>query len=759
MSSGTSRRSVRVGAVLVGAGLLVYTVTAAVPPLDNNDIWIHLTTGRLIVEEVSVPRSDRYSFTAAGNRYVAHEWLAAAVYAMAERAAGDSGVVVVAKVIPTVVIVAMLFGIVAVTRVPWGLALPVLVLTLTVLRYRILARPELLALPILLAMVALLWRDRESARSGGHSRAVFWLVPLEGLWANLHGSFPLGIALVLVFALAETARRLLASRDRRAHRVRVVGVAGALAAAFWLASLEPRAFGVAAAVTVVVFAGLFAADGIRPLFDDARAAASDPLRLIGLAAGMTVVAAINPLGTEIYAFPFEFTASENTITRVVNEWKPLLGSQHLDRSLHLMSYWAFLGFACAAVAIAAWRGRLGRLEVGLLLAFGLLPLRHVRWMAWFAIVVTPPLLVMLAAARHPAGPSDRSDRVVRVVAFGLAGCGLVFVGLAIATAARTDPDPWIRLTLALAITGPALALALGVGSRIPLVWGTAGAGLATLALTTVAFVHGIPDRAGTTPRPWSGVGMGPGFGPSRQAGPATEFLREAEISGHLLTEYEWAGLAIHELWPRVTVFIDSRSEVYGEELVAEFRRIKNLEESARRGLDRYSVDLVLVREFPYPSESSRNQGLLSVVEVDPRWGLLFVDDQSILYARRDLARELPILFERFAPRRFHPNDPGVGHPKYQEEVRRAIARAPHSAFLRFVLASSLRAQGRPSEALAELRAGWKANPRFPAVSQLAGEIAAARGDVEQARRWFQRALSVAPHWGRARESLNALAPK
>ena len=299
--------------MLVGAGLLVYTVTAAVPPLDNNDIWIHLTTGRLILDEVSVPRSDRYSFTAAGNRYVAHEWLAAAVYAMAERAAGNAGVVVVAKVIPTVAIVAMLFGVVSATRVPWGLALPVLVLTLTVVRYRILARPELLALPILLAMLALLWRDRESARSGGQSRAVFWLVPLEGLWANLHGSFPLGIVLVLVFALAETARRLLASRDRRAHRVRVVGVAGALATGAWLASLEPRAFGVAAAVTVVAFAGLFAADGIRPLFDDARAAASDPLRLIGLAAGMTAVAAINPLGTEIYAFPFEFTAGTKDV--------------------------------------------------------------------------------------------------------------------------------------------------------------------------------------------------------------------------------------------------------------------------------------------------------------------------------------------------------------------------------------------------------------------------------------------------------------
>ena len=759
MGSRNSRRGLRIGAAAVCAGLFAYTVTAAVPPLDNNDIWIHLTTGRLIVDELSVPRTDRYSFTAAGNRYVAHEWLAASIYAIAERAAGIPGVEIVAKVLPTVAIVALLFWGVAVARVPWGLALPVLVLSLTVLRYRILARPELLALPILLTMVALLWRDREIARSGGESRAVFWLLPLETLWVNLHGSFVLGIALVVVFALAETVRRLLASRDRRAHWVRVGGVGGALVAAAFLASLQPHAFGVAAAVTVVAFAMLLAADGIGPLFDNVRAAASDPLRLIGLAAGMIVVAAINPLGTEIYTFPFEFSASDNAITRLVNEWKPLFGSQHLDRSLHLMSYWSFLGFACATLALAARRGRLGWLEVGLLLAFGLLPLRHVRWIAWFALVATPPLLVMLAAARHPAPSSDRSDRVGRAAAWALGSCGLVFTGLAIATAAGADPDPWIRLILVLAMAGPAVALGLGVGIRLPLRWGTAAAGLLILVLTSVAFVHGIPDRAGTTPRPWSGGGMGPGFGPSRQAGPAVEFLRRAEISGHLLTEYEWAGLAIHELWPRVTVFIDSRSEVYGEALLAEFRRIKNLEESARRGLDRYPVDLVLVRELPYPSDVSRNQGLLDVIEADPRWGLVFVDDQSILYARRDLDRELPIAFERFAPRRFHPNDPGVGHPKYQEEVRSAISRAPHSAFLRFVLAASLRVQGRPVDALVELRAGWRANPRFPAVSQLAGEIVASRGEVEEARRWFQRALSVAPDWERARESLNALATK
>ena len=241
---------------------MAYAATAALVTLDNNDIWIHLTTGGLILDEGAVPRTDRYSFTAAGNRYVAHEWLAAALYATAERSAGIPGVVVAAKLLPTLAIAAMLWAAVATTRAPWGLALPVFVLALTVLRQRVLARPELLALPLLLAMLALLWRDREALRAGRRTWGVYGLVPLEALWTNLHGSFPLGIVLVLVFAFADVVRRMLAPRDRTAQLARAAGVACGLAAAAWLAMVEPPAFGLAAAAAVVAVTALFAVDGI-----------------------------------------------------------------------------------------------------------------------------------------------------------------------------------------------------------------------------------------------------------------------------------------------------------------------------------------------------------------------------------------------------------------------------------------------------------------------------------------------------------------
>jgi tetratricopeptide (TPR) repeat protein len=112
--------------------------------------------------------------------------------------------------------------------------------------------------------------------------------------------------------------------------------------------------------------------------------------------------------------------------------------------------------------------------------------------------------------------------------------------------------------------------------------------------------------------------------------------------------------------------------------------------------------------------------------------------------------------ERIAAQRFDPSDPGVGDPSLEAELRIALARAPESAFLRFALAASLRAQGRRAEAIAELEKGWALNRSYAAIPQLAGEIAAAGGDIEGARRWFLRAARLAPDWERARRALDAL---
>ncbi len=745
----------RVGAWLAAAALLVYAGSAALVPLDNNDIWIHLTTGGLILDEGRVPTTDVYSFTAAGNRYVAHEWLAALYYATAERVSGLTGVEVAAKWLPALAL-ALLLGIaVLATGAPPGLSLPVSLLTFTVLRGRVLARPELLVLPLPVSMLWLLWRDRESARAGHRTRAIYWLMPGEMLWANLHGSFPLGIVLVVLFAFAEAADTWLPGRDSRARWLRGLGMIGGVVFAAWLASLTPVAFALPAAAAVMTAALLFAWPGGDGWFRETSPTGSQGvLRLLALAAGMTASVMLNPLGPEIYAFPFEFTATQNVITDAINEWQPLFDNDNLGNSLQLVVYCSFVALWWATLALGAWRGRLGRLEVAVFFAFAMLPLRHLRWIALFALVTTPALVSLLAHARESAAGDVRGARRVAGVALGAAS--LASLAVAASFVFTFPPDPWLRVIWMLATATAGVAWLAALRPRLPLWVGTAAAGIAACLLLAIAAGPGIPEMAGVPARAWSGSGTGMGFGPSRQAAPATDFLRERGVEGRLLTEYEWAGYAIHELWPQVTVFIDSRSEVYGESLLRDFQLLKNNEDRARKALAEYGVDLVLLRKRPYPAVNVHNLGLLAALSDDPDWGMVFVDDQSALFARRRPGSGLPEPFHRFEPYRFDPEDPGLADPAVAAEIRQAVERAPHSAFLRFALARSMQRQGRANDAFGDLEAGWAANPHYPALAQLAGEIELAGGRPESARIWFERALALTPGWERAREALRHL---
>ena len=62
---------------LAAAALGILVVALTFTPITNNDLFLHLLTGRLVLETHEVPRVDDYSALARGRPYVAHEWLAA----------------------------------------------------------------------------------------------------------------------------------------------------------------------------------------------------------------------------------------------------------------------------------------------------------------------------------------------------------------------------------------------------------------------------------------------------------------------------------------------------------------------------------------------------------------------------------------------------------------------------------------------------------------------------------------------------------
>jgi hypothetical protein len=180
---------------VLGAALAAFAVVLFAPAvLGDGDTYWHIAAGRWMLDNQAVLRIDPFSYTFAGHPWQTHEWLAEIAMALAYVGAGWSGVVLLFGAAA-----ALAAGLLArhLSRRLGGLALiATLVLSLACIAGSLLARPHLLALPLLEMWTAGVIIAREEGR------APSWqLLPLMVLWANLHASFLIGLLLIVPFAL------------------------------------------------------------------------------------------------------------------------------------------------------------------------------------------------------------------------------------------------------------------------------------------------------------------------------------------------------------------------------------------------------------------------------------------------------------------------------------------------------------------------------------------------------------------------------
>jgi hypothetical protein len=239
--------------------------------LEDGDTGWHIAAGQWIMAHMTVPNTDIFSYTAVGREWTAHEWLADVVMALSYSAAGWSGVLALYALAMTALVLAM-----ALYLRRWvepHVAALLLASTLAGLLTFLLARPHVIAWPLLAIWTTALLRAREE-----ESVPPLWMALLITVWANAHGSFIFGLLLVGPFA-AEAL--FAAAADRRLAVVRqwaLFGVAGAAAAAispygvhtllfpFQLTSMDvlgaisewlPSDFSSLGVFEVVLLAGLF----------------------------------------------------------------------------------------------------------------------------------------------------------------------------------------------------------------------------------------------------------------------------------------------------------------------------------------------------------------------------------------------------------------------------------------------------------------------------------------------------------------------
>ncbi len=218
--AGRPATPVRPLAVALGAALGALAAAFSFQRIRSFDYWWHLRTGELIAAEGAVPRVDPFSFSVEGARWIDVHWLhQLALHAQYEL--GGHGAVVFGEF----ALVAIALGCLALAIRRWdrpGVVVFALALGLVTLSDRIMPRPELPTFALLAAELALLERFRRKPDA-----AVYGVVGLQWVWANLHGLFAVGLGVVAMAFVGEAldavrAGRLAAARPRLA-RLAAVG--------------------------------------------------------------------------------------------------------------------------------------------------------------------------------------------------------------------------------------------------------------------------------------------------------------------------------------------------------------------------------------------------------------------------------------------------------------------------------------------------------------------------------------------------------
>ena len=115
---------------------------------------------------------------------------------------------------------------------------------------------------------------------------------------------------------------------------------------------------------------------------------------------------------------------------------------------------------------------------------------------------------------------------------------------------------------------------------------------------------------------------------------AVAFLRAGDqppnVFVYVFVYYDWGGYAIWRLYPEYRVFVDGRADLYGNDLLSQFKTAVQLRTGWRDVLDRWQVEAVLV-----PPSCALAQALL----LDPNWHTVFGDSKAIILLRTHPAVE------------------------------------------------------------------------------------------------------------------------
>lgn len=210
---------------MLASTLVALAVLTVRSRFNDPDLWWHLRTGEIIWTNRAVPRTDLLSFTTGQHAWVPQEWLSQLTMYAAWKAGDYSGLMLWFCIATTALLVIQ-YVLCSLYSGNAKVAFLGALVTWFFSTVGLAIRPQLLGFTFLACELLILHLGRSHDR-----RWFYWLPVLFAIWVNSHGSFFLGmivLVMVLVTGSFKVDAGLLRSRPFNLDRRRTLLLAAAL---------------------------------------------------------------------------------------------------------------------------------------------------------------------------------------------------------------------------------------------------------------------------------------------------------------------------------------------------------------------------------------------------------------------------------------------------------------------------------------------------------------------------------------------------
>ncbi len=223
--------------LVIAALLIVFLINLFFIPIETEDVWWHLATGRWMVEHHQIPKVDPFPVFGFERPWYVTHWLGSLVFYNAYQVGGFLGL----KIFRLVIFVGafLIFYLFARKKIPFLPLAFLIVIMAYGISNRVLLRPFIFNLIFIQFLLMALYDYYRRS-----DKKILWVVPLLGaVWSNIHlGSFMYGFPLIAIFWLVNIVEALdikFSQKDGVAlkTKLRQVKTLFLVMVGFWLAHI------------------------------------------------------------------------------------------------------------------------------------------------------------------------------------------------------------------------------------------------------------------------------------------------------------------------------------------------------------------------------------------------------------------------------------------------------------------------------------------------------------------------------------------